>query len=84
MVGVWITVLVGTLGTIGGIYYSFAKSWIKDVPDSTWMVWTGSIATGLFLLGVVVYFFGRRSAHKTSAEDALAHLAVLELKDEAK
>ena len=84
MVGVWITVLVGSLGTIGGIYYSFAKSWIKDVPDSTWMVWTGSIATGMFLLGVVVYIFGRRSAHKTSAEDALAHLAVLELKDEAK
>jgi glutamate:GABA antiporter len=84
MVGVWITVLVGSLGTIGGIYYSFAKSWIKDVPDSTWMLWTGSIATGMFLLGVVVYIFGRRSAHKTTAEDALAHLAVLELKDEAK
>jgi glutamate:GABA antiporter len=84
MVGVWITVLVGTLGTMGGIYYSFAKSWIKDVPDGTWMVWTGSIAVGMFLLGVVVYIFGRRAAHKTSAEDALAHLAVLELKDEAK
>jgi amino acid transporter len=84
MVGVWITVLVGSLGTIGGIYYSFAKSWIKDVPDSTWMVWTGSIALGMFLLGVVVYIFGRRSAHKTSAEDALAHLAVLDLKDEAR
>ena len=48
MVGVWITVLVGTLGTIGGIYYSFAKSWIKDVPDGTWMTWTGSIAVGMF------------------------------------
>ena len=48
MVGVWITVLVGTLGTMGGIYYSFAKSWIKDVPDGTWMVWTGSIAVGMF------------------------------------
>ena len=84
MVGVWITVIVGTMGTMGGIYYSFAKSWIKDVPDGTWMVWTGSIAVGMFLLGVVVYIFGRRAAHKTSAEDALAHLAVLELKDEAK
>jgi glutamate:GABA antiporter len=84
MAGVWITVVVGSLGTIGGIYYSFAKSWIKDVPDTTWMAWTGSIAVGMFLLGVVVYIFGRRAAHKTSAEDALAHLAVLELKDEAK
>jgi hypothetical protein len=43
------------------------------------MRWVGSIALGMFVLGVVVYFFGRRSAHKTSAEDALAHLAVLDL-----
>jgi amino acid transporter len=79
MVGVWITVIVGTLGTIGGVYYSFAKSWIQDVPDTTWMTWTGGIALGMCALGVLVYVFGRRSAHKTSAEDALAHLAVLDL-----
>ncbi len=84
MVGVWITVVVGTIGTIGGVYYSFAKSWLADVPDSTWMVWTGGISLAMVALGVVVYFFGRRSAHKTSQEDALAHLAVLELKDEIK
>ncbi len=80
MVGVWIAIVVGSLGTLGGIYYSFAKSWIADVPDSTWMVWTGSIAMGMFALGVVVYIFGRRSAHKVTQEDALAHLAVLDLK----
>lgn len=80
MVGVWITIIIGSLGTIGGVYYSFAKSWIKDVPDGTWMVWTGSIAAGMFALGVVVYIFGRRSAHKMTKEDALAHLAVLDLK----
>jgi amino acid transporter len=79
MTGVWITVIVGTLGTIGGVYYSFAKSWIKDVPDSEWMTWTGGISIGMVALGVVVYFFGRRSAHKTSSEDSLAHLAVLDL-----
>src|ERR1700712_2715358 len=80
MTGVWITVVVGTIGTIGGVYYSFAKSWIADVPDSEWMTWTGSISLGMAVLGVVVYVFGRRSAHKTSSEDALAHLAVLDLK----
>jgi amino acid transporter len=80
MVGVWITIIIGSLGTVGGVYYSFAKSWIADVPDSTWMTWTGSIAMGMFALGVVVYFFGRRSAHKMNSEDALAHLAVLDLK----
>lgn len=78
-VGVWVTVIVGTIGTIGGVYYSFAKSWIKDVPDSTWMTWTGGISIGIVALGVAVYVFGRRAAHKTSSEDALAHLAVLDL-----
>jgi glutamate:GABA antiporter len=78
-VGVWLTVIVGTLGTIGGIYYSFAKSWIADVPDSEWMVWTGGISIGFAVLGLIVYVFGRRSAHKTNQDDALAHLAVLDL-----
>jgi amino acid transporter len=81
MAGVWITVVIGTLGTIAGIYYSFAKSWLTSsgVGDAEWMKWVGSISVGMVLLGVVVYFFGRRSAHKTSADDALAHLAVLDL-----
>jgi amino acid transporter len=82
VVGVWCTVIVGALGTTGGIYYSFAKSWIHGVPDGTWMAWTGSIAVGMFALGVVVYVLGRRAAHKTSADDALAHLAVLDLTKE--
>ncbi len=30
MVGVWITVIGGTLGTIGGVWYSFAKSWLTS------------------------------------------------------
>jgi hypothetical protein len=64
---------------MGGIYYSFAKSWIKDVPDTTWMAWTGSLAVGMFALGGIVYVFGRRAAHKVTQEDALAHLAVLDL-----
>ncbi len=33
----------------------------------------------MFVLGAVVYFFGRRSATKLSKEDSLAHLAVLDL-----
>jgi glutamate:GABA antiporter len=83
MPAVWATFAVGMLATCAGIYYSFAAPWI-DVPASTWMTWVGGIALGMFALGLVVYFFGRRSAHKVSQEDALAHLAVLELKDETK
>ena len=81
MVGVWITVIVGTIGTIGGIYYSFAKSWLASsgVGDAEWMMWVGSISLGMVALGAIVYVFGRRSAHKTSQEDALAHLAVFDL-----
>lgn len=78
MVGVWIAVVVGTIGTVGGIYYSFFTPWI-DVPTTTWMAWVGGIGLGMVALGLIVYVFGRRSANKMSEEDALAHLAVLDL-----
>jgi glutamate:GABA antiporter len=83
MPAVYAVAAVGVIATCAGVYYSFASPWI-DVPAATWMTWVGSIAVGMFILGAIVYFFGRRSAGKVSQEDALAHLAVLELKDEAK
>ncbi|MBW8711797.1 MAG: APC family permease, partial [Mycobacterium sp.] len=83
MPAVYAVTAVGVVATCAGVYYSFASPWI-DVPPATWMTWVGSIAVGMFVLGAIVYFFGRRSAAKVSQEDALAHLAVLELKEEAK
>ena len=75
------TIELTPIGTIGGIYYSFAKSWLASsgVGDAEWMMWVGSISLGMVALGAIVYVFGRRSAHKTSQEDALAHLAVFDL-----
>ncbi|AQA05951.1 amino acid permease [Mycobacterium sp. MS1601] len=81
MTGVWITVIVGSIGTLGGIYYSFFTPWL-DVPTATWMTWVGGIGLGMVALGVIVYVFGRRSAAKMNQEDALAHLAVLDLNKE--
>jgi amino acid transporter len=83
MPAVYAVATIGIVATCAGVYYSFASPWI-DVPPATWMTWVGSIAAGMFVLGAIVYFFGRRSAAKVTKEDALAHLAVLELKDEAK
>jgi amino acid transporter len=83
MPAVYAVAAIGIVATCAGVYYSFAAPWIK-VPTATWMTWVGSIAVGMFVLGAIVYFFGRRSAAKVGQEDALAHLAVLELKDEAK
>jgi amino acid transporter len=83
MPAVYAVAAIGIVATCAGVYYSFAAPWIK-VPTATWMTWVGSIAVGMFVLGAIVYFFGRRSAAKVSKEDALAHLAVLELKEEAK
>ena len=76
---VWLVTVVGCLATLGGVYYSFATPWI-DVPTGTWMTWLGSISAGCLAVGLLVYVFGRRSASKLSAPDALAHLAVLENK----
>ena len=78
MVGVWTVVVVGTVATIAGIYYSFVTPWI-DVPQATWMTWVGSISLGMFALGLIVFVFGKRSARKVSKEDSLAHLAVFDL-----
>lgn len=83
MPAVWTVFVIGMVATCAGVYYSFASPWI-DVPVSTWMTWVGGITVGTFVVGAVIYFFGRRSAAKVSQEDALAHLAVLELKDETK
>jgi len=77
---VYATGIIGCLATAGGIWYSFATPWI-DVPRSTWMTWLGSISASCLLVGVLVYVFGRRSASRLSAPDALAHLAVLNRPD---
>ena len=79
---VWLVTVVGCLATLGGVYYSFATPWI-DVPTSTWMTWLGSISAGCLLVGLLVYVFGRRSAQKLSAPDALAQFAVLDKKPES-
>jgi len=78
---VWLVTVVGILATLVGVYYSFATPWI-DVPTGTWMTWLGSISVGCLVVALLVYVFGRRSAQKLSAPDALAHLAVLEHESE--
>jgi amino acid transporter len=76
---VWGVVVVGVVATCAGIYYSFASPWIPGMEPALWMTWVGSIAVGMFVLGGIVYYFGRRSAAKVTKEDSLAHLAVLDL-----
>jgi amino acid transporter len=80
MAAVWAVVVIGVVATCAGIYYSFASPWIPGMEPSLWITWVGSIAVGMFVLGAIVFFFGRRSATKLTKEDSLAHLAVLDLK----
>lgn len=80
--GVWITCTVGILSTLTGIYYSFAAPWI-DVSKGDWMTWLGTIIGVTVVIMGLVYVFGRRSAAKLTQEDALAHLARLDLSPEA-
>jgi glutamate:GABA antiporter len=81
--GVWVTCIIGIASTLAGIYYSFATSWLPDVPNSTWMTWLGGIVIGTLVVMGLVFFFGRRSAAKLNQQDALAHLAKLDLTSEA-
>lgn len=80
---VWATCVVGMLATCAGVYYSFAQSWLPDVDNGTWMTWLGGIILGVLVAMGLVYFFGRRSAHKLSETDSLAHLATFELSKES-
>jgi len=69
--------VIGSVGTAAGIYYTYTLPFSADIPAGDWM-WNVGMVTGGFLIGaLVVYYFGRRSAAKLSAEDSLAHLAVL-------
>jgi amino acid transporter len=75
---VYAVAVVGSGATLGGIYYSFWTPWI-DVSTGTWTTWVGGIALGTLIGAALVYYFGRRSASKLSAPDALAHFADLSL-----
>jgi amino acid transporter len=76
---VWVTCIIGIASTLAGIYYSFATSWLPDVPNSTWMTWLGSIVAGTLVVMGVVFFSGRRSAGKLTREDSLAEFARFDL-----
>jgi amino acid transporter len=79
---VWATCILGIASTVAGIYYSFATPWI-DVSAGNWRTWLGCIVAGTLVLMALVFFFGRRSAQKLTQEDALAHLAKLDVSSEA-
>lgn len=74
--------LVGIAGTTAGIYYTFTLPFSADIEKSTWMTNLGVISAVTVAVAVVVFVLGRRSANKTSDDQRLAHLAVLELPTE--
>jgi amino acid transporter len=70
---------VGSVATTVGIYYTYTLPFSEDISKKDWMTAVGLVTLGFVVLGGIVYVFGRRSAMKLSSEDALAHLAVLDL-----
>ncbi|MEP9385137.1 APC family permease [Nocardioides sp. KR10-350] len=79
---VWLVCLVGIVGTLAGIYYSYAEPW-TDVSKGTWMTWLSVIIVVTLVVMAVVYIFGRRSAAKLTETDALAQFAKFDLDGEA-
>lgn len=72
--------VIGSIATATGIYYAYTLPFSADITKSDWMLWVGCVTAGFLIAMLLIYFFGRRSAGKVSQEDALAHLAVLDLK----
>lgn len=70
---------IGSVATGVGIYYAYTGPFSPDISQGEWMTWVGGVTLGFLIAMALIYVFGRRSAGKLSEEDALAHLAVLEL-----
>lgn len=76
--------VVGSVATTIGIYYTYTLPFSEEISKQDWMTSVGLVTVGFLVLGGLVYVFGRRSAMKLSSEDALAHLAVLDLGQDLK
>jgi amino acid transporter len=75
--------VIGSAATAVGIYYTYTLPFSEDISTTVWMTSVGLVTLGCLVLGLIVFFFGRRAARELSAEDALAHLAVLHLTSDA-
>ena len=73
--------LVGIVGTVMGIYYTFTLPFSPDIEKSTWMWNVGTITGVSLLVAVIVYVAGRRSAAKENDDERLVHLARLDLRN---
>lgn len=78
MAGAWFVVLVGTIGTTIGIYYTMIIPFSSSISKSSWITNVLLVSGLVVLLGVVVFFTGRRAAMKLNDDERLAHLAVLD------
>jgi glutamate:GABA antiporter len=72
--GALITVGIGLLASLVGIYYTLIEPFSPSISKATWTASVAGMVGALVLLAAVIYVAGSRSGRKTSEEELLASL----------
>lgn len=59
-VGMWVIVVAGVFFSLVAIYYVFATPWTADLSVEIWRSSLALLSIGLFVLGVIIYWSGRK------------------------
>ena len=74
----WVFYVCAVLGLVSsavGIYASFTAPWVSLISTSGWDLWIGSIVIVSLLIGVVIFFVGRRTVSTAvSDEEVIAEV----------
>lgn len=76
--GVWLTVLVATIGNTTAIYYCFAAPWVPDMPVAQWAPRVATVAGAAIAIGLFIYFTSLKRSSSINVDDELAQYAFLE------
>jgi amino acid transporter len=74
--GVWLTALVGTIGTCMSIYYVFKLPWTSEISASSWRLWLVGLIAGATIVGVIVWVMSETRNRGRTVEEELAEFAV--------
>jgi amino acid transporter len=59
-VGLYLCCVLGAFFNALAIYYVFAKPWVGGISPENWRMWLGATSILIILMGVLVFFMGRK------------------------
>ena len=74
--GVWLTALVGTVGTAASIYYVFKLPFTEEISAASWRLWVLGLTAVACIGGIIVFAISEMRSRGQTREDKLAELAI--------